>query len=89
MATIRTFCGDTMIEQRIFCDVCRQENPTLIGGSVQVIVYQRQNKKTDYGPYLDMRELDLCPECLSKVLEGNYIFDIKEIKGYINYVFKV
>ena len=58
---------------KIYCDVCKKEtkNEEI---DIQVIFTTEQNEGKKCPPYLCNEKLNLCDDCIEKILNGNYIF---------------
>ena len=69
-----------------FCDLCKKEGATE-DKAIQVIFKTDQTEGRSTKPYLSHEEIDICPACMDKVLDGNYIMGAGA-QGYNRYWFK-
>lgn len=65
------------------CDISKAKEPI----RMQVIFTSDQTEGRASKPYFDYNNLDLCENCLSSVLSGNYIFAYGA-QGHNIYYFK-
>lgn len=75
-----------MRKEIIKCDICGSEKDLLEKG-MDVIFETEQTEGRSSEPYLERKKLDICKECMVKVLKGNYVF-ASGIMGYNKYYFK-
>lgn len=69
------------------CDLCEKVSPEFQSKEIQVIFTTDQTEGRSTLPYLSNERIDICGNCLNKVLEGNYIF-AEGAMGYNNFYFK-
>lgn len=71
----------------IKCDIkdCGKENSKTV--RLQVIFTSNQTDGSSCPPYLEAVNIDLCDQCLSRVLKGEYIFAYGG-QGFNTYYFK-
>ena len=74
------------IIENVYCDICHKKATTY--KMLQVIFTTEQNEGRPCKPYLSYPEaLDLCDDCLDKIMKGNYVF-ASGVQGYNDYYFK-
>lgn len=75
------------IIEEVYCDICHERANN--HKKIQVIFTSEQTEGHGCTPYIDefLWPLDLCDKCLSKILDGNYVF-ASGAQGYNNYYFK-
>ena len=74
------------IIEKVYCDICNEKATT--HKALQVIFTTEQTEGRPCKPYLNFpKELDLCDNCLGKIMEGNYVF-ASGAQGYNDYYFK-
>lgn len=64
-------------------NVSNREEPL----ELDVIFTSEQTEGRSCPPYLSSEKVDLCPQCINKVLEGNYIW-ANGAQGHNTYYFK-
>jgi hypothetical protein len=78
-----------MREELYKCDVCNRECGAR--GSMepkrQVIFTTEQDEGRSVDPYLELVEIDICPECKKRVLRGEAIY-AQGCMGYNRYYFE-
>lgn len=62
-----------MKKEMHFCDICFKEKE-IENRVIQVIFTTEQTEGRSCEPYLSPQKIDICKECLDKVLKGNYIW---------------
>lgn len=74
------------IIEEVYCDICHKKATT--HKTLQVIFTTEQTEGRSCKPYLSFpEELDLCDDCLGKIMKGNYVFG-SGAQGYNDYYFK-
>ena len=74
------------IIEKVYCDICNEK--ATAHKVLQVIFTTEQTEGRPCKPYLNFpNELDLCDDCLGKIMEGNYVF-ASGAQGYNDYYFK-
>ena len=72
--------------ENFYCDICHKKATT--HKTLQVIFTTEQTEGRPCTPYLSYPEtLDLCDDCLGKIMNGNYVF-ASGAQGYNDYYFK-
>ncbi len=72
----------------ITCDIEKCNNDFLVETKdIQVIFTTDQTEGRSCTPYLSNEKVDICVDCLIKVLEGNYIW-ANGAQGHNTYYFK-
>jgi len=56
------------------CDICSSNEPKYKGFELQVIFTTEQDEGRGVDHYLSDEKLDLCENCMKKILKGNYVF---------------
>lgn len=69
-----------------YCDICKKECAPL-SKKIQVIFESDQTDGAFCLPYLELADIDLCSDCLNKLLGGKCIF-ATGAQGYNQYYFK-
>jgi hypothetical protein len=70
------------------CDVCGSDTKSIATGKdIQVIFTTEENEGRSIDPYLSIRKIDICKDCMQKVLAGHYIYG-EGAMGYNKYYFK-
>lgn len=72
--------------ESINCDICGKLS-NQISSKIQVIFETEQNEGRASSPYLQMVDIDLCSDCRTVLLNGNYIFATGAM-GHNKYYFK-
>jgi hypothetical protein len=74
--------------EKYYCDIkdCKKEcDADKI--NLQVIFLTEQTEGRNTEPYLSHQELNVCKDCICKILKGNYVF-ATGAQGYNEYFFK-
>ena len=71
----------------VSCDVCGDTKHTKTEICLDVIFTTEQTEGRGSAPYLSNQKMDICPTCLSRILEGNYLF-AHGAQGHNTYYFK-
>lgn len=80
-----------MKKQTCYCDLCEAEvtnQPDNQGKKMTVIFETEQNEGRTSEPYLVDKWVDICKDCLAKVLQGNPVY-CSGAMGHDNFYFKV
>ena len=77
-----------MKKETFICDIkdCKHE-AIHIDVTLQVIFTTDQTEGRSVDPYLSIGSIDLCDECMYKILQGNYVYGCGA-QGYNEYKFK-
>ena len=75
-----------MRKTQTFCDVCKEEK-IIENLHIQTIFITEQTEGRNCKPYLNNDHIDICKECLDKVLKGNYLWG-HGAQGHNHYSFK-
>lgn len=75
-----------MKKETIFCDICEKEISNAKAKEIQIIFTTDQTEGRSCEPYLSNQVIDICKDCMDKVLKGNYIF-AHGAQGYNTYYF--
>lgn len=76
-----------MVEQKVLCDICKNEIYKHSPIKIQVIFTTDQDEGRAVEPYFDLDSIDICDICKSHALAGNYIY-AEGAMGYNKYFFK-
>lgn len=79
-----------MITTTYSCDVCKKTltlKEAQAEKKMQVIFVTEQTEGYPSKPYFTLMNMHICPSCISKCLEGNYLF-AKGAQGYNDFYFK-
>jgi hypothetical protein len=68
------------------CDVCKKEG-RIEAIEIQVIFTTDQTEGRSISPYLSREKVEICQDCMNKILQGNYLF-AHGAQGYNTYYFK-
>ena len=78
-----------MKQEKWICDIKGCDNePIHKGFSLQVIFTTEQTEGRGCTPHLSKETLDLCEDCMSKILEGNYVWG-EGAQGHNRYYLKI
>ena len=75
-----------MKQVNYICDICKKGNCIHHDFELQVIFITEQNEGRNSKPYLETVKIDLCEECISKILNGQSVF-ASGAMGYNKYYF--
>jgi hypothetical protein len=59
---------------KYYCDVCRRKETNGSKEKIQVIFTTEQTESRSCVSYLYMATLDICQDCMYKILQGNYLY---------------
>lgn len=59
--------------EKYFCDICKKETNNITTKTIQVIFQTEQTEGRNCKPYLSNVNLDICPECFKKILNGKAV----------------
>lgn len=65
------------VTTEIFCDICNKNKypkETIKNTELTVIFTTEQTEGLRVKPYLSNQKIDICPECLATILQGNMLF---------------
>ena len=74
-----------MKKEIIYCDICKKEDAA--AARIPVIFTTDQTEGRSVKPYLSNEEIDICGDCFSIILEGNFLWG-EGAQGYNRYEFK-
>lgn len=81
---------ETIATTNLYCDICKKQintdNQEKFNHELTVIFTTEQTEGYSVKPYLRTQKLDICPECMNKILEGNMVF-AKGAQGINEYYF--
>jgi len=78
-----------MLKEQYLCDMkgCENEVKGWKGKAIQVIFTTEQTEGRGVAPYLDLNKVDLCEECLAKIISGEPVYGYGA-QGNNEYYFK-